>query len=68
MGEGTAILPTGWKDRLILLKTPAMGGAAGLCLEVHDLAMSKLAAGRDKDIAYVTALLRHGLAKASTLW
>ncbi len=45
-----------------------MGGAAGLCLEVHDLAMSKLAAGRDKDIAYVTALLRHGLAKASTLW
>lgn len=62
VGEETAVLPDGWKDRLVPLQTPSTGGATGLCLEVHDLAVAKLAAGREKDLAYVAALLRHGLA------
>ena len=37
-------------------------GATGWCLEVHDLAVSKLVAGREKDIAFLTVLFRHGLA------
>lgn len=44
------------------MKSVATGGATGLCLEVHDLAASKIAAGREKDMEFVRALLRHRLA------
>ena len=40
-------------------------GAIGWCLDPHDLAYSKLAARREKDIAFVTALIRHKLVKPS---
>ena len=32
-----------------------------MCLDVHDLAVSKLVAGREKDLDYVEALFRHRL-------
>ncbi len=67
VGEETATLPSGWKDRLIPLHTPATGGATGLCLEPHDLAVSKLVAGRDKDQAFVGAMIRHKLVRADLL-
>jgi hypothetical protein len=67
VGEKTAVLPMGSKDRLIPLASPATGGATGLCLEVHDLAVSKLVAGREKDIQFVAALFRYGLAKPPTV-
>ena len=59
----TAKLPQGWRDRLIPIRTVGTGDATGLCLDVHDLAVSKLAAGREKDLEYLKALLRHRLAK-----
>jgi hypothetical protein len=62
VGEETATLPDGWKERLVPFKTPATRGATGLCLEVHDLAIAKLVAGRDKDLAYIAALIRHNIA------
>ena len=61
VAEETAVLPAGWKDRLISVHNENTGGGTGLCLEVHDLAVSKLVAGREKDLDYVTALLRHRL-------
>jgi hypothetical protein len=61
VGRETAVLPEGWEDRLIRVRTPATRGATGLCLEVHDLAVSKLAAGRDKDHQFFRTLVRHGL-------
>ncbi len=67
VGPGTAILPTGWESRLIKLTSPNTNGAVGWCLEVHDLAISKLAAGRTKDKQFVAALLKHHLAERSTL-
>ena len=67
VGEETATLPAGWKDRLVRVKSAATTDATGLCLEVHDLAISKLVAGRDKDLAFVTALVRHGMASPETL-
>jgi hypothetical protein len=67
VGEETAVLPSGWQDRLVAVKTPATGGTTGLCLEVHDLAVSKLVAGREKDVEFVGSLFRHGLAKASVV-
>ena len=33
----------------------------GECLEPHDVAVSKLAAGRDKDVEFVQGLLAHGM-------
>jgi hypothetical protein len=37
------------------------GGVEGLCLEVHDLALAKYAAGRPKDLAFTATLARHGM-------
>jgi len=54
-----ASLPTGWERRLQPLQA---GAVTALCLEVHDLLVSKLAAGRLKDLEFVGALLRLGLA------
>jgi hypothetical protein len=65
--EKTAVLPKGWKDRLIEIRTPSTGSAIGLCLEVHDLAVSKLVAGRDNDIRFVAGLLRHHLAQRDVI-
>ena len=60
VGPETAILPSGWKDRLVKIENDNTGGGRGWCLEVHDLASSKLAAGREKDFDFVDAMLKHG--------
>lgn len=41
VGAETAVLPAGWNQRLVPVKNENTGGGAGLCLEVHDLAVSK---------------------------
>jgi len=63
VAEETAVLPAGWKERLVALHNENTGNGTGLCLEVHDLAVSKLVAGREKDLDFVGGLLRHRLAK-----
>jgi hypothetical protein len=67
VGERTAKLPRGWQDRLIPVSNENTGGTVGLCLEVHDLAVSKYAAGREKDLAFTAALARHGLTRKPVL-
>src|SRR5437773_4753379 len=62
-----AAMPDGWTERLIPFRTKATGGITGWCLEPHDLAASKLAAGRAKDLEYVGTLIEHGLIKRATL-
>jgi hypothetical protein len=59
--ETTAILPTDWRDGLVKVDTPGTMGAVGWCLEPHDLAVSKLAAGREKDLAFVGTMIRKQL-------
>lgn len=59
VGEETSTLPRGWKDRLILVQNENTRGVRGWCLEVHDLAIAKHVAGRDKDIAYTAELAKH---------
>lgn len=61
----TATLPDGWEDRLVPVSNENTGGAIGWCLDPHDLAFSKLAARREKDLAFVAALLRHKLVRPS---
>lgn len=59
----TAILPNGWRDRLVRVQnanTAAPSGEpqfAGLCLDKEDLCVSKLVAFREKDRNFVAALL-----------
>jgi len=65
--ETTATLPPGWQDRLVPIHNENTGGATGWCLEVHDLAASKLAAGRDKDLDFVRLLLREKMVATETL-
>ena len=63
----TATLPEGWEQRLTPLSNENTGGAIGWCLEPHDLAISKLAARREKALAYVAALLRFKMVRPTRL-
>jgi hypothetical protein len=67
VAEYTATLPHGWRTRLIRVENGNMGGRAGLCLEVHDLPISKYIAGRQKELEFTTELARHGMTEATTL-
>jgi len=67
VGRETAVLPHGWEGRLIRVENANTGGGAGLCLEVHDLAVSKLIAGREKDLEFICVLLRRRLAEKGVL-
>ena len=63
----TAVLSEQWQKRLVPFCTPGTHGATALCLEPHDLWVSKAVAGRKKDIAYFKALLERGLVRPFTL-
>jgi hypothetical protein len=57
----TAVLPAGWEDRVEIFHREDTGHAWARCLEPHDLCIAKLVAGREKDIDFVTALIRSNL-------
>ena len=67
VGPSTAILPAGWVDRLVKIQNEGTRQYVGHCLEPHDLAASKLAAGREKDLDFVRGLLRHRIVSRETL-
>ena len=67
VGPETAELPSGWKDRLVAIKNEHTNGIAGLCLEVHDLAVSKFVAGRHKDLEFIQELIRHKMIQKKTM-
>ena len=57
-------LPEGWEKRL---KPFRSGRITAFCLEIHDLLVSKLAAGRLKDLEFAGAVLRLRLARVRIL-
>jgi hypothetical protein len=63
----TAILPDGWQGRLVPVRNENTRGCTGWCLDLHDLAVSKLAAGREKDIEFLNGMRFEGLLDAATL-
>lgn len=67
VGPETAVLPRGWEERLVSICNENTSGTVGLCLEVHDIAISKYAAGREKDLDYLDVLWRAELLDAQTL-
>lgn len=56
-----AVLPNGWKQRLVAFRPEAALPAQAWCLDAHDLVISKLAAARHKDITFTQALLQAAL-------
>lgn len=56
VGPETVIAPAGWESRLIKVEVPAelLSGktATAWALEIHDLVLSKLAAGRPRDVEF----------------
>jgi len=61
VGPETATLPAEWKSRLVRVENENTGGTIGWCLAPVDLAISKLLAGRPKDLEFVRQMLRMGI-------
>jgi hypothetical protein len=65
VGPETAVAPAGWEGRLVRLELPAIrpkdGTVVAWCLEVHDLVLAKLAAGRPHDVEFVEEAIRSRL-------
>jgi hypothetical protein len=66
LGLATVVLVPGWQDRLQPL-TNESGQMVAQCLELHDAAVSKLMAGRDKDFGFIITLLDRDLISLPTL-
>lgn len=60
VGPETAVLPTDWESRSININNESTGGASGVCIGLHDLVLSKYAAGREKDFIYVGEIIALG--------
>ena len=65
--RGLPPLPAGWLRRVITVRNDNTNGAAGLCLEVHDIAAAKYAAAREKDLRYTRDLWESGMLDPDTL-
>lgn len=71
IGPETAHAPAGWEERMLKVHMPPLlsGGEPPTAwfMEVHDLALSKLAAGREKDVDYVIEALAANIVDAGQL-
>jgi len=52
LGLATVVLPSGWEERLVELKDE-VGEILAFCAEIHDVCISKLMAGREKDYEFL---------------
>ena len=59
-----ASLPTGWEKRV---KPMRVGKITAYCLEIHDLLVAKLSAGRLKDLEFAAAVLMRRMVDLSLL-
>lgn len=64
VGPETAVMPPDWESRMQLYY---VGDVTAICPELHDLAVSKCVAGREKDADFVRVLLRHRMIDLSVL-
>lgn len=67
VGPDTATLPAGWEGRLVDYENVNTNGVKARCLEPHDLFVSKLYAGREKDIGFCEAIIGAGLVDTEQL-
>ena len=64
VGPETASLPKDWMSRAVLTY---FGEITAICPDLHDLVVSKCAAGRGKDADFVRILLASGLVEENIL-
>ena len=64
VGPETAVMPADW---MTFANLYYIGELTAICPDLHDIAVSKCVAGRDKDAAWVRALLRHDMIKIHRL-
>lgn len=67
VGQETAVLPSRWRERAVTIQTPFTGGVIGICPEPADLAISKLAAWREKDQEFVRVLFQREIVSVDQL-
>lgn len=67
VGPETATLPPGWRERAAVVENANTQGVRALCPSPADLAVSKLVAGREKDIGFVAALIQAGWIRPSDI-
>lgn len=67
VSETTAVLPPGWDDRLARYESPMAEGVVAWCLDPHDLWLSKVIAGRPKDLEVYRALAQRAVTDGSLL-
>ena len=63
----TAVLPEGWENRLVRFQTEGTRDVIAWCLEPHDLWISKMIAGRPKDLEFGQALVERGIVDPAEL-
>jgi len=63
----TAILPRNRRERAIIIENKNAGGARGICISPPDLAISKIAAGRENDFLFGPEMLRHAIIRPESL-
>lgn len=59
VGAETAILPSDWLTRAMRYNNSNTGGVTAIVPDPHDIALSKLCAGRPKDFAWLRAAIEH---------
>jgi hypothetical protein len=64
VGPETAVMPGDWMQRASL---HYIGDVTAICPEIHDLAVSKAVAARDKDADFVRVLLKERMIDIQTL-
>ena len=57
----TAVLSEGWISRCVEIRNDNTRQVTGRCLDPHDLAVSKLVAGREKDIEFLAEMVRSSI-------
>jgi len=67
VGLAVANLPRGWHERCVAVTLQAAYPSTAICLEVHDIVVARLFAGREKDYVYARALIRASTVSCVTL-
>lgn len=67
VGDKTAVLPSRWRERAVAIHTSSTGGVTGICPAPADLAISKLAAWRQKDQEFVRVLVQRGIVSVAEI-
>ncbi|MHB1702359.1 MAG: DUF6036 family nucleotidyltransferase [Acidobacteriaceae bacterium] len=60
VGRELLVLPRDWEERAVHIVAHGQKDVTGIVPEIHDLAVAKIAAGRDKDFQWARALIQSG--------